>query len=276
MPKKNNLPNPAVCGVTGFPLAHSCSPLVHQAGFAALRIPFTFIKLEHLNFPFVVKAMKEFNWRGLSITMPHKETALRQVHSLDPLAKRIGAINTIVNTNDRLKGYNTDALAIKKLLNTSTNKLKNKKVLIFGAGGAARAAIAVAQREGCAISVKSKTIEKVKAFKKQFDILPLKNPLAITHFDIIINATPVGMKKNDPSLFDYSLIRPDQIIFDFVYNPVKTPLIRAAEKKKAKILYGFEMFLEQAYEQFRLFTNINPPKLIMRKTLLSHLRQSYG
>lgn len=245
---------------------------MHNAGYRKLGLNFVFAAFETPDAKFALKSMREFNWRGFAVTIPHKESVIKHLDTLDLLAKKIGAVNTVVNTKGKLKGYNTDVLALIKLFKTIPD-ISKKRTLILGAGGAARAAIAALQRNKVInITITNRTESKAKKLSKEFKIKykPLNICKEIHEYEIIINSTPVGMTSSK-QLFDFSTIQKYQTILDMVYMPQYTPLLLAAKRKGARIIFGYEMLLEQAYEQFALFTGVRAPRNIMRKELLKQI-----
>ncbi len=268
---KQHTPPLFVCAVVGYPLRASLSPPMHNAGFRALGLPYTYLSLPHPSFPFLVRLLKEFSWKGFSITIPHKTTALRFADTCDAAARDAGAINTLVQKEGKLAGHNTDVTAIQRLVRRK--RKKPGRALIIGAGGAARAACAALGKTH-ALAISNRTPAKGRKVAARFraQFLPLSRvSQSLGSFDIILQATPSGSNPSDKPLFDYSRILPRHIVFECVYAPQNTPLVQAARAKGARIIYGYEMLLEQGYEQFRLFTGKTPPKKIMEQTLIRFL-----
>lgn len=267
-----------ICLTIGDPIEHSLSPLMHNAGYKALSIDDEFVflaakvKLEDVKT--AVKAMRVLGIRGMSCTMPHKVEVMKYLDKIDKTAREIGAVNTIVNDNGILKGYNTDWLGVLKPIKR-LNKISGKKIGVIGAGGAARAIVYGLKIAGGKIKIFNKDIKQAKDLAKKFncefggfdDLNELKN------FDIIVNATPLGMKPwQNISPVPKEIFSRNQIVMDAVYIPYKTKMLREAEKRGAKIIPGIEMFLEQGAAQFTYYTKRKAPIGAMRRALLDYLK----
>jgi shikimate dehydrogenase len=266
-----------ICIIIGDPVNHSLSPAMHNKAYEAAGLGdkyiFLPIKVGENNLKNAVQAIRTFGIHGTSVTMPHKEKIVRFLDNLDSSAKAIGAVNTVVNKNGILTGYNTDWLGVTKPLMERT-VLKGKKVAVIGAGGVARAAIFGLKKEGADITVFNRTLSKAKKLANIFkcDFSSLKEINLIENFDIIINATSLGMKvKSDGGLIPEKFLNDKQVIFDLIYKPKKTKLIQNAEKKGAKIIFGYEMLLHQGMEQFFLYTGSKAPKAHMLDVLIRNL-----
>ncbi|MFC1691335.1 shikimate dehydrogenase [Nanoarchaeota archaeon] len=275
-----------ICAVIGDPIEHSMSPVIHNAAFHATKLDFAYVAFQVTNLNFAIMGMRALGIRGFSVTLPHKIDAMNYVDKLDPVAKNIGAINTIVNDNGTLIGYNTDGDGALKAIEEKT-KLDNKKILILGAGGAARAiALTIAmKRKPEQITILNREMKKAENLIRDVKKAVKINAKA-DHFtdqnikdetskaDIIINTTPIGMspRKNLTPIPNF-WIPPGKVVFDIIYNPMETKLLNEAKEKGCKVISGIEMFINQAAEQFKLFTGKPAPKEIMRKTVLAELRQ---
>lgn len=264
-----------ILGVIGNPVEHSKSPLIHNKGLENKKLNYKYFAFKIENVKNAIIAMKELNIIGYSVTIPHKIEIMKHLDKIDPLAKKIGAINTVLNKNGKLIGYNTDLYGainpIKKI-----TKLKEKKVYVLGAGGAATAIVAGLKNEKAIITIFARKINQAKKLAKKFHT-SAKNLNEINNdFDILINATPIGMYPNtnqSPLPKEKKIFKKGQIVMDSIYNPLKTKLLIDAEKNGAKIIFGTEMFLEQAYAQFKIFTKKNPPKKVMRKIFLGEMKK---
>lgn len=267
-----------IVGIFGFPIKHTLSPVMHNTAFDFLKLNFRYIPYEvrPRNLKSAVESIRALNIRGVNITIPHKESVLQYLDKVDSLAKKIGSVNTIVNNNGKLTGYNTDGEGFLKDLSSNGFRIQGKRVLLLGAGGAGRA-IAVYLS-----SAKAKKIYIVDAIEKRAHNLANKihNGIFVdfkrradytNDIDIIINATPIGMHKEDPSPVPLKGITPGVFIYDVVYNR-KTELIKHAEKLKARSLSGLGMLLYQGALAFELWTNKKAPVQIMRKSLLKTLK----
>ncbi len=204
---------------------------------------------------------------GFSITMPYKQAVIDCLDEIDPLAARIGAVNTVVIRDGKLKGYNTDITGALRAIEERT-EIKGRAVTILGAGGAARAiAVGVAEKGG-RLTILNRTVEKAERLAMELNC----HFGAITDFknittEILINVTSVGMYPEiDCAPVNTEDVR-DMVVFDAVYNPEKTKLLRCAEENNCAIISGMEMFINQAAEQFRLWTGIWPDSGLIRKIL---------
>ncbi len=240
-----------VCAVIGDPIAHSRSPQIHQKAYAKENLDYLFLPLR-VKSDDLIEVLELFRhppFKGLAVTLPHKQAVIPFLDALDPDAKEVGAVNTIVNTNGTLKGYNTDLYgAIEPLRRRLV--LKGKKVLILGSGGAAQAFIHGLKKEGAEVVVLCRRPDLEKGYRS-LDLLPE----VIQDADLLIQTTPVGMVPNtEESLVPSHLLRKGLVVFDCVYTPEKTRLIRDAESVGCETISGLEMFILQAQRQFFLFT----------------------
>lgn len=249
------------------------SQAMHNAGFKALNLNCFYVAFDTDDTENALCAMRTLGIRGLSLTIPHKENAFQSMDELSEEAKKIGAINTVINDGSKLKGENTDWVGIKQAFNEAKTDFQNKRVLIFGAGGAARAAIFAAQcGQAEKIVVSNRTPERAHLLASDFqiEVLPteaLKEPEKYG-FDILVNCTPLGSKLAlfEQFPFDISKLTGIQTVFDMVTKDT-TPLLEAAKMQGLKTVSGLRMLLFQALEQFRLFTGENPPQAAMEKAL---------
>lgn len=267
-----------ICLVIGDPIDHSLSPIMHNAGYKALGIDRNFnykkklVKIEDLKK--FIESLKDSNIRGVSLTMPHKLEALKYLDNIDETAIKIGAVNTIVNNNGLLTGYNTDWLGVVTPIEKITS-LKGKKVAIIGAGGAARAAVYGFVKSGSKVTIFNRTIETAKKMAEEFDcsFASFDNLDQIKNMDIIFNATSVGMEpaiKDSPVPKEF--LEKTHIVYDAIYAPLQTQLIKEAKNKGAQAIYGLEMLLYQGIAQFELFTNQKAPVEAMRKALQEKIK----
>lgn len=263
--------------VIGDPVEHSLSPLMHNAGYKVLRIDDKYVyvacnvktgKLEDF-----INGVRAMGIRGISCTIPHKIKVMKYLDEIDETANKIGAVNTIVNENGMLKGYNTDWIGIVIPFRKITS-LKNKKVALLGAGGAARAAAYGVVKGGAKLTIYNRTIEKAQVLAKGFgaSACSFEETKDIKTMDIIINATSTGLNPNIfDSPLDKELFTEKQIVFDIIYSPYETKFLKEAKQKGAKIIHGLEMFLQQGIAQFKLFTGLDVPEVQMRNILLKQI-----
>jgi shikimate dehydrogenase len=275
-----------VCAVIGNPIAHSLSPLIHNAAFREKGLNYVYVAFQVEELKDAIAGVKALGIRGLSVTIPHKIEIVPYLDDIDSLALAIGSVNTVVNSHGRLKGYNSDGPGALKALMDAGVILSGSRVVIIGSGGAARAVaftlardgkletltilgILTDQVEGLIADVRSKVGFKADGGLIEKDGLRQK----VNEADILINCSPVGMyPRAEESPLDRICLRRDLVVFDIVYNPLKTRLLRDAEEMGCKTVPGSEMFLNQAAIQFELFTGVEPPVESMRNVLLRHLQ----
>jgi len=266
-----------ITGLFGYPVEHTLSPVMHNAAFEALGLDYCYVAFPvHPDYlEEAVKAIKALNFSGVNVTIPHKEKVIPFLDEIDKEASYIGAVNTIVNSNGRLKGYNTDGRGFMQYFFECGISAEGKEMLIVGAGGASRAISYYLGKE--AEKVYLYDIEKEKAerlvadLKKNFDNISTVDDIArIERFHLLINATPLGLKDEDPLPFDTALLRSDQIVCDLIYK--KTRLLDEASKKGCLTLDGLGMLLWQGVFAFELWTRMSPPIDIMRDALYKSLR----
>jgi 3-dehydroquinate dehydratase/shikimate dehydrogenase len=276
-------------GVIADPVEHSISPAVLNGCFAAGKMNRVYLPLlvtrgqaEFNEFMDNVTTRKWLDFRGFSVTIPHKLNALEYAQAkgeyIEPLAVKIGAVNTLViGVNERINGFNTDYAgamdALTETMGIKRKQLNNRIVAVLGAGGAARAIIAGLADVGAKVTIYNRTISKAQELAKEFachsaGLDEIKN----TNAEIIINCTSIGMRpKIDASPVPKEYIKPSMVVFDMVYNPLETLLLRQAKQAGAKVVSGSEMFIGQAAEQFKLFTHKDCPMDTIRKVTLEAL-----
>ncbi len=209
--------------------------------------------------------VRELGIRGLNVTIPHKEIVMQYLDEIDPLARKAGAVDTIVNKSGRLLGINTDITGLEKALQAAGADPKGKSVLVIGAGGAARACCLVLQRRGADIWVTNRTISRAQEVAKDFTarVAGHGDVLNMT-FDMIINCTPLGMQGFPDQLpVDPQVFRPGQWAVDLIYNPPRTRFLAEAESRGAKTLSGREMLIYQAMDAFEAWTGQRPRYEVM-------------
>ncbi len=260
-----------VCLIIGDPVSHSLSPSMHNAGYGALGLPFVMagahVRAESLGA--AVTGFKALGLRGLAVTMPHKVSIIPLLDSLDSTAQTIGAVNTVVCSDSKLTGYNTDWLGILNPLERLTD-LKGLRIALLGAGGAAQAALYACTLRGAHVTIFNRSLEKAQALASRWrcsaDSLDALE--ALRSCDILINTTSVGMGELDSeSPLPIECLNSDQIVFDTIYSPRSTRLVCEAEACGARVVRGIEMFLEQGLAQFELHTGVKPPHEVMRAAL---------
>ncbi len=248
-----------VYGVAGDPIAHSLSPVMMNAAFRRETVNAVYLALHAKSLKDLLACVQEIPIRGLSVTMPYKQEILKVLENSDPLTKLIGACNTVVRgTGGQLYGFNTDVAGIVVPLEQRLN-LSGARVLIVGAGGAARAAAFGLKAKGAEVFLTNRTPEKAQALARQSKTKYLKRAdVAKQQFDVIINATPVGMNGNKQTPLNENELN-TKYIFDLVYNPAETALVKLARGKELQVIPGLEMFVQQGARQFEIWTGKPAP-----------------
>jgi len=252
--------------IIGHPIRHSLSPIIYKAAFKQLSMNAVYKIIDTLDIKTAIQRLKKEHFAGASITAPHKIEAIKYLDRIDLIAKKIGSINTIKNNNGALIGYNTDWFGAIKSLLEREKTLNNKKIILLGTGGAARAIAFGLMKKKANFTVLDKDAMRAKLMAEEFNgrgFGSLKDFKKHTDANIIINATSVGMKNyfEDQSPIDVKFIRHSHTIFDIVYKPKNTTLIKAALKKGARVIYGCEMLMKQAEMQFKILTGKKMPVL---------------
>ena len=267
----------AVYGVIADPVGHSLSPLVHNAAFHeqglnSVYVPFRVPKNDVASF--LQEEAAEIGVRGLSVTIPHKEAVIRHLSKVDGAVRAVGACNTIVFDGGKLIGYNTDyRAAMDCLTNTlnesdgATNSLKDHTVLVLGAGGVARAIAHGLKRRHAKIVIASRTSQRADRLAQRVGGKAVDwSTRHMVSCDILINCTPIGMHPNvDETPYDKHHLKPSMLVFDTVYNPESTLLVKDARDRRCKVITGVEMFIRQAALQYKLFTGQEAPADMMRE-----------
>lgn len=263
-----------ICLGIGDPIKQSIGPIIYNKVYKELGIDNQFIYLSCLvksnDIEDLVKGVRAMGIRGVTCTMPHKEIIMPHLDKIDDHAEQIGAVNTVVNDNGVLTGYNTDWVGATKALKAVTD-LKGKKVAIIGAGGAAKAFAYGLTHEGCEVTIYNRTVAKAKALAERFNCKysSLNEQSNIKNVDIVCNATSLGFIGNENQLpIERENLAPNQIVFDAVYSPLKTEFLKAAESFGARIVYGTEMYLYQGFEQVKLYTGHDAPQETMRSFVM--------
>ena len=274
-----------LCAVIGNPIEHSLSPAIHNAAFNYLGLNYIYVAFKVKDVSSAMAGVRNLGIRGLSVTIPHKVEVIKYLDEIDEVADRIGSVNTIINKNNRLKGYTTDGIAAVRSLKEKGIGINGKKILILGSGGVARAiAFTLVMKERPASLVIGGVIQK-ETDKLVQDITSLCSKHTVgfvvneksleeqlQDIDILIQCTPVGMypKINDTPV-PKKLLRNSLVVFDVIYTPLKTRLLREAEEKGCVVVSGIDMFIYQAALQFELWTGKTAPIKVMRETLLRKL-----
>ena len=268
-----------IYGILGHPLEHTASPAIHNAAFRELGLNAIYLvfDVKPTVFQDAVKGLKALNVDGFNVTIPYKERILQMMAQLDLSAQKAGAVNTVKVEKGSFVGYNTDLTGFINPILELDLKPCEYTFLILGAGGAAKACVRALIDAGCEeIIVLNRSKERAIALAEQHRYPNLKVghlngqtlKEALSKAKIVVNATPVGMYPNDDeSIIPKALLRRDLIVYDLVYRPVQTKLIREAKEVGATTICGYKMLLEQAAESFRIWTGLKPPKEAMLEAL---------
>ncbi|GAB4173248.1 MAG: shikimate dehydrogenase [Geothermobacteraceae bacterium] len=284
--KSSISPKTQFCALIGNPVGHSMSPAIHNAAFAATGQDFVYVACQVEDVAGALAGMRALgNFRGMSVTIPHKIEVMQHVDEISDTDRAIGSINTVINEGGKLIGLGTDGPGALKALTDAQVDLTGKTVLMLGCGGAARAiAFTLANRtrlaellmldidpqflQGLSDDLRQKTDKRISSAVLNEDSVAT----AMAKADVIIHCTPVGMHpKVDASLIPAELFRAGQVVFDVVYNPLETRLLREAKAAGCLTISGVEMFINQAILQFEQFTGIDAPTETMRSVVLKEL-----
>ena len=264
--------------IIGDPIDHSLSPAIHNAAFSSLGLNCSYIsfRVQEGQLKNSLDSLRAINIGGFNVTMPHKVRVLEYVDQYDKTVELVGAANTVKNEDGKFCAYNTDVLGFIKPLRQRGIDFSGFEVTILGAGGAARAvAVALAGERGIAnINIVNRNTDRSKELANLLKKLGLKASIVssdniqniASKSNLIVNTTPLGMK-DEQSLIKSSSIRKDAIVYDIVYKPINTNLLESARTAGAKVVYGYEMLLEQAIASFKIWFQRDPPIEPMKKVL---------
>jgi shikimate dehydrogenase len=264
-----------ILGLVGSPVSHSLSPQIHNSAFAATGTNAVYVLFETGDIKTFIKRMihprtRELDWRlrGLSVTAPHKLAVMEQLDWIEPAAREIGAVNTILIEGETLRGFNTDASGFIKPLVQVFGDLRDARCAVIGAGGGASAALWTLREAGVKTTLFARNRAKASPLAERFgvDVMPLEGA-CFEDFDIVINATPLGtlgqFEGEVPALA--SQLRGARLVYDLVYNPLETKFMREARDAGCQALGGLAMLVAQATEQFKLWIGASPPEAVMRE-----------
>ena len=273
-----------IYGIVGNPVSHSLSPFIHNTAFKFHNRNAVFVPFEVKNLDaFVTKFLRaetreiELNFKGFSVTIPHKQAIIKHLDETDETAKAIGAVNTVKIADGKLYGFNTDAHGFIEPLKMAFGDLENARIGILGNGGAARAAVYSLRNAGAEVIVYARNSEKAKNLGDEFqvEIKELNNyNLAFDSVDVLVNATPLGtrgsLETETPVLAEQ--MKNVHLAYDLVYNPSETRFLREAKNAGVPTLGGLSMLIAQAVAQFKIWTNLDAPTEEMRQIALSKLQ----
>ncbi len=275
-----------ICALIGDPVEHSVSPAMHNAAFEELGLDYKYVafnvKPDRLSQ--AVAGLRALNVRGFNVTIPHKVAIMPFLDKLDPLAEKIGAVNTVVNDNGKFKGFNTDADGFLRALTEKGFKPRGKKVVVLGAGGASRAISYILAQQGVALTILNRQQELDWAldivrlihtnFKREVKVLELSHLADVLPADLLVNATSVGMSPNAKATpAPAKLLDGVPLVFDIVYNPIKTKLLKDAVAAGCETISGVDMLAWQGALAFEKWTGKKAPLELMRQTAIKALGQ---
>jgi 3-dehydroquinate dehydratase/shikimate dehydrogenase len=258
-------PDAAIYGVTGKPVSHSRSPVMHNAGFAALGLNAVYVPLEASDAADLVRFARALSMRGVSITAPYKIDLMEHVDEVDPIARRVGAINTIVSREGKWIGSNTDVDGIVGPLR-SRIELRGIRACVMGAGGAARGAAVALADSGALVTVSARRPEAARTITDLVGGAVAAFPPPPGTWDVLINATSGGGATNPIAGTPLD----GRIVFDLVYDPIDTALLIEARGAGCQTINGLEMLIAQAERQFELWTWQRPPEGLVRAAAIGH------
>jgi 3-dehydroquinate dehydratase / shikimate dehydrogenase len=261
-----------VYGVVGLPVAHSVSPAMHNAAFATLRLDAVYLPLPAVSADDFVTFGRALGVKGVSVTIPHKITLFERVDEVDAVARRVGAINTIRVIDGRWMGGNTDVEGFLRPL-VERIDLKGLRASILGSGGGARAVAVALSSSGCRVRVHARNRQQAEAMGLVTSAEIGPYPPERESWDLLVNCTPVGMY---PHVDETPLDADDltgRCVYDLVYNPTGTRLLREAARAGCQTIGGLEMLVAQAHEQFYWWTGVRPPVSVMREAALKRLAE---
>jgi shikimate dehydrogenase len=277
-----------ICAVVGDPIEHTISPAMQNAAFEARGLDYFYVpfRVEPRELERAIQGVRAMHLHGLNVTIPHKVAVLALLDELDDMAENLGAVNTIVNHDGRLKGYNTDAAGFYQALLNEGIIPQGKNITILGAGGAARAVSFILADKGANMTILNRDERRavnladslMRLFRKEVVVggLPQRNLKRIlANTEILVNTTSVGMlPQSGSSPIPFGLIKKGQVVFDIIYNPEKTALLMDAEEAGAKIIGGIEMLVHQGAAAFELWTSQKAPVDVMRRAALKAMTQN--
>jgi len=275
-----------ICGIIGDPVEHSMSPVMHNAAFEALGLNYVYLpfRVHREGLKAAISGMRALNIAGLNVTIPHKMAVIPLLDKLDLLAGRIGAVNTIANENGELAGYNTDASGFLQALRAQGVESEGKRIVILGAGGAAKGISFILAEAGASLVILNRTLYRAKELASQIaqdcqrkiEAMTLNEAnlkRAFDRADILVNTTSVGMTPDvDRSPVPGNLLGSRLVVSDIVYNPLETRLLREAKAAGARTIDGLDMLVWQGALAFEKWTGQKAPFEIMKQAAIKALQ----
>jgi 3-dehydroquinate dehydratase/shikimate dehydrogenase len=263
-----------IFGVAGNPIAHSLSPLMHSTAFRRENVNAVMLPLKVRVLDDLLTLVRELPLSGVAVTMPLKQEVLPELANMDPLTARIGACNTLrTGADGKLYGFNTDVAGVLRPLERRI-RIQGARICVLGAGGAARAAVFGLASQGAEVFIVNRTHEKAVALARKAKVKALKHDqLAKQKFDVLINSTPCGMEGSKQALPIEENELSASLVFDLVYNPMETPLLKLARSRGIPVVSGVEMFVQQGARQFEIWTGKPAPESDMMRVVEHALRK---
>lgn len=278
-----------ICGIIGDPIGHTMSPVIHNAAFKKLGLDYIYIpfRVSKEELGRAVEGIRALNIRGFNVTIPHKVAIMPMLDGLAPLAEKIGAVNTVVNNDGDLRGYNTDATGFLQALLKQGVEPRGKNTVILGAGGASRAVSYILAERGAHLTILNRQLEmdwaeelasrisddfgkEVKALELSFENLAT----VLGRAEMLVNATSVGMSPNsEDTPVPAQLLKSDLVVCDIVYNPIKTRLVKEAKAAGARTIGGINMLIWQGALAFEKWTEQPAPFELMHKEAIKALEK---
>ncbi len=265
----------------GRPAKHSLSPAMQNAAFSAMGINAVYLTFEISSLGQAVQAMRTLPIHGASVTIPFKSEIIPYLDDVEPAARRMGAVNTLVLSGDLIKGHNTDGYGALQALTNNGVSPHGATVLVAGNGGSARSIAHALMDEGASVFIAGRNSRRVSVLVDDLKkghgsaegiLLEELTPGFTARIDVIINTTPVGMAPDtEACVLPENLLHSSHVVMDIVYTPLKTVLLAAAERKGCRALNGLEMLLYQGARQFEIWTGLHAPVVVMRNALLESL-----
>ena len=264
--------------VIGDPIEHSLSPTIHNAAYRELGMECTYIayRVAKDDLASGIESLKKIKIAGFNVTIPHKIEMMNYLDNVDENCKKIGAVNTVLNDDGILRGFNTDMDGFLEPIKRKEMEIKNSKILLLGAGGASRAIVAGFQKENAReITIINRTKnngDKLAEFSKELGLNASSKTIEDMDsfdpdFDFIVNASSLGLK-NENNIIPEKLFDEKTTVYDIVYKPVKTDFINKAKEKNCKIIFGYEMLLGQAIRSFEIWLDRKAPYDVMKRSIL--------
>lgn len=287
----NMLGHTKVLGVLGHPITHSLSPVMHNAAIEALNIDYVYVPFHVLpeDLEQAVRGLRALSIAGVNVTIPHKEQIIEHLDEVGESAARIRSVNTVINCNGRLKGETTDGPGFLRSAEAAWGKFDGANVLILGAGGSAKAVAFALADAGCRIVIANRTTQRgvalAQALTEVFGdgrstavpLLSEELPDQVRGADVLVNTSSVGMHPDvDGIPLSPELLRRDLLVYDLIYNPAKTRLVREAEARGAHAVTGLKMLVYQGALSFEMWTGVEAPIEVMENALNAHFVQHQG